>query len=76
MRSAVECKIAGVCAGFADYFDMDPTLMRLLWVLITFITGIIPGLVTYLLAWWMMPLAPRYVAAPTAGRTTQGAPTS
>ena len=76
MRSRAESKIAGVCSGFADYFEMDPTLMRLLWVLITFISGIVPGLVVYLVAWAIMPLAPVYVAAPEQGRTAQGAQTS
>ncbi len=75
MRSSAESKIAGVCSGFADYFEMDPTLMRLLWVLVTFITGIVPGLVVYLVAWVIMPLAPLYVAAPERGHTAQGAQT-
>jgi phage shock protein C len=75
MRSSAESKIAGVCSGFADYFEMDPTLMRLLWVLVTFITGIVPGLVVYLVAWAIMPLAPLYVPAPERGRTAQGAQT-
>src|SRR5579871_6460089 len=48
-----EKKIAGVCAGFARYFDVDVTLMRLLWLLVALITGV--GFVVYLVAWMAMP---------------------
>ena len=47
-------KIAGVCAGFARYFDVDVTLMRILWVAGAILSG---GLViiVYLVAWLLMP---------------------
>jgi phage shock protein C len=73
MRSALDQKLAGVCGGMADYFEMDSTLMRLLWVLITFFTGIVPGIVVYVVAWMIMPLAPLYVAAAAAAQ--QNSPT-
>jgi phage shock protein C len=47
-------KIAGVCAGFARYLDMDVTLMRILWLALLFVSGGIAGLV-YLGAWIIMP---------------------
>lgn len=47
-------KIAGVCAGFARYLDMDVTLMRILWLALLLISGGIVGLV-YLGAWIIMP---------------------
>ncbi len=34
MRSSTDKKIAGVCAGLADYFDMDPTIIRVIWLLL------------------------------------------
>jgi len=37
VRSTNDRKVAGVCAGVADYFDMDPTLVRILWALATLI---------------------------------------
>jgi phage shock protein C len=40
-------KLAGVCAGLADYFDLDPTLMRVIFLVATFFTGIVPGIVLY-----------------------------
>ena len=39
--------IAGVCAGVAEYFDADPTVIRAAYVLLFFITGIIPLLIVY-----------------------------
>jgi phage shock protein C len=64
MRSSVDCKIAGVCGGIAEYMDVDPTVVRLVWVLITFFTGIVPGIVAYLVAWLVMPVTPLPVAEP------------
>ncbi len=46
-------KISGVCAGFARYFDMDVTLMRIVWLVTAIFTGI--GFVAYLVAWIAMP---------------------
>jgi phage shock protein C len=57
-RSLIDSKIAGVCGGLAEYFDMDPTLVRLLWVIVTVFTGFVPGIFVYLLAWIIMPVAP------------------
>ena len=47
-------KIAGVCAGFAQYFDVDVTLMRIIWLVLVFVPPGI-GLIGYLLAWLVMP---------------------
>jgi phage shock protein C len=55
MRSRADKKIAGVCAGLAEYFDLDVTLVRVLCVFIALATGVCPGVVTYLLAWIIVP---------------------
>jgi phage shock protein C len=47
-------KIAGVCAGFARYFDVDVTLVRIIWLILVF-TPPGAGLIGYLLAWLVMP---------------------
>lgn len=60
MRPRAERKIAGVCAGLAEYFDLDVTLVRVLWIVITFFTGIIFGLVGYIVAWIVMPEEPEH----------------
>ncbi len=49
-------KIAGVCAGFARYLDVDPVLIRVLWLALAFGAGI--GFVGYLIAWIIMPKDP------------------
>jgi phage shock protein C len=58
MRPRAERKIAGVCAGLAEYFDLDVTLVRVLWLVVTFFTGIIFGLIGYIVAWIVMPEEP------------------
>ncbi len=61
-----EKKIAGVCAGFARYLDMDITLVRVVWLAVALMTGV--GFIAYLAAWLIMPsdhgLEPRTVLAP------------
>ncbi len=64
MRSAADSKIAGVCGGIAEYMDVDSTVVRLVWVLVTFFTGVVPGIIAYLVAWAVMPEAPLPVVTP------------
>ncbi len=52
-RSKQEKMIAGVCGGMAEYFDVDPTIVRLLWVALTFVAG--SGLFCYLIAMIVIP---------------------
>jgi phage shock protein C len=47
-RSKVDRIFAGVCSGFADYFSIDPTIVRVLWLVITFLSGIWTGILAYL----------------------------
>ena len=57
MRSTTDKRIAGVCGGCAKYFGMDPTIMRILWLVLAF--GLPPaGLFGYLAAWILMPQEP------------------
>ena len=53
-RSTNDRIIGGVCAGFADYFHLDPTIMRLIYIALTLITGGI-CIIIYLLFWFLMP---------------------
>lgn len=53
--SSTNKKFLGVCGGLAEYLDADPTIVRLVWVLLTLFTGIVPGTLAYLLAWAVMP---------------------
>ncbi len=52
-RSKKDRMIAGVCGGMAEYFDIDPTLVRLALVLITLMGG--AGILAYIVAWIIMP---------------------
>ena len=70
VRPRAERKIAGVCAGLAEYFDLDVTLVRVLWLVVTFFSGIIPGIVGYVVAWIVMQEEPEYAAAPQAQQVT------
>ncbi|MFH2037127.1 MAG: PspC domain-containing protein [Candidatus Zixiibacteriota bacterium] len=55
-RSRVDSKIAGVCGGLGDYFDIDPTIIRIIAIISIFIHGI--GLLAYIVAWIAMPQYP------------------
>jgi phage shock protein C len=59
-------KIAGVCLGVAEYFDVDVTLVRLVWLITSFMTGI--GLISYPIAWIVMPEEPLLLAAPAGAQ--------
>lgn len=54
-RSATDRKIAGICAGIAEYLDTDPTVIRLATVVLALITGIFPFILGYIIAWWIVP---------------------
>jgi phage shock protein C len=47
-------KIAGVCIGIANYLDIDPTVVRVIWIFLL-IPGGIPGLLPYILCWIAIP---------------------
>jgi phage shock protein PspC (stress-responsive transcriptional regulator) len=55
-RTRDDHMIAGVCAGIAEYFDVDPTLIRIIFVLLALAGG--PGLLAYLILWVIMPERP------------------
>jgi phage shock protein C len=67
MRSSTDKKIGGVCAGLADYFDMDPTVIRVIWLLLLICAG--TGLLAYVILWIVLPLAPGGVV-PTSATTS------
>ena len=45
--------IGGVCAGLAEYLDLDPTIVRIVWVLMVFFAGF--GGLSYVILWLVMP---------------------
>lgn len=44
--------VAGVCSALVEYFDVVPTLVRLLWALLTICGGFVGGALAYAMAWW------------------------
>jgi phage shock protein PspC (stress-responsive transcriptional regulator) len=55
-RRSSEGRLGGVCAGIAEYFDADVTLVRLAWVILSiFPGGILGGVLAYIAAWIVMP---------------------
>jgi phage shock protein C len=66
-RPMHEKKIAGVCAGFARYLDVDPTLMRIIWLVVALTTGV--GFIAYIIAWIAMPRDEQVTGFPVAQRT-------
>jgi phage shock protein C len=55
-RSAAEKKIAGVCGGIGEFADIDPTIVRLVFVVLGLATGFFPFLFGYLIAWIIVPV--------------------
>ena len=57
-------KIAGVCLALANNMNADPTLIRVLWVVLSLMTALIFGVVAYFVAWILIPEEPEVVVAP------------
>ncbi|HZK54004.1 MAG TPA: PspC domain-containing protein [Desulfosporosinus sp.] len=53
-RSSLDNKIGGVCGGIAEYFELDPSLVRMGAILLLFVAG--TGFLAYLVAWVFIPL--------------------
>ena len=50
--------IAGVCSGIAEYFDLDVSLVRIGYVLLSIISAAFPGILVYIIAWIIIPKEP------------------
>jgi phage shock protein PspC (stress-responsive transcriptional regulator) len=76
-RSSRDRQLAGVAAGMAEYFDIDPTVVRILWILSAFIGGF--TIVLYVILAFVIPLDPAGATAPgswpeAAGEMPAGSP--
>ena len=56
--SSTDKKLSGVCGGIAEYFAIDPSLVRLAWVILTILSGIVPGIIAYIIAAIVIPQRP------------------
>ncbi|HEX9690142.1 MAG TPA: PspC domain-containing protein [Thermoanaerobaculia bacterium] len=61
-RSNRNKMIAGVCGGLAEYLNVDPTVMRILYVLVSILSAAFPGVIAYIILMFLMP-PPEEVAA-------------
>ena len=48
--------LAGVCGGIAEYLNMDPTIIRVIWVVLSLAYGV--GILAYIVCWFLIPVNP------------------
>lgn len=59
LRSNQQKMLGGVCGGLAEYFDLDVSLVRLIFVGVALLTAILPMVLFYLIAWLVIPATSR-----------------
>lgn len=57
-RSREHHVLMGLCGGIAQYYDVDPNLVRLISAVVTVLTGVFPGIIAYILGVFIVPLEP------------------
>jgi len=55
IKSSYDRKVAGVCGGIAEYFNVDPTAVRVGYALVSLFSGIFPGIIIYIILAVIMP---------------------
>lgn len=55
-RSDTDKKIAGICGGLSEMLSYDSTIIRLIFVFITVLTGLVPAIVAYIVGWLIIPV--------------------
>ena len=73
-RSQQHKVVGGVIGGIAEYFDRDPGLLRLLYVLISIVSAAFPGIFVYLILWALIPLSEKTQTSPARPSTASGEP--
>ena len=58
-RSSTQKMLGGVCSGLANYFDLDISLMRLIFVAVALVTALFPMTLFYIIAWIVIPSQPQ-----------------
>ena len=75
-RSSTDAKIGGVCGGIAEFMGTDPTLVRRLWAVLAIVPGcLVGGILAYIAAWIIVPMATP-VHAPAAATPSHANQTS
>jgi phage shock protein C len=65
-RSKINRVFSGVCGGLGDYLNVDPVVLRLVWVILTFFSSVVPGIVAYFIATLIIPLENSTIKEATA----------
>lgn len=60
-RSNTNKIFGGIIGGIGEYFDVDPALLRLAWLLVLIFTGVVPGLIAYIVALFVVPQKPKEI---------------
>jgi phage shock protein C len=68
--------IGGVCAGLADYLEIDATLIRLLFVAVGLLTALFPMFLFYIIAWIIVPIREEVVEIRKSDKTEKDTPKS
>jgi phage shock protein C len=55
MRSKTNRMVAGICGGIGEYFGIDANIIRVVWIVITALSGFLPGILAYVLVWLVVP---------------------
>ena len=58
--------VGGVCGGLGEYLDLDPTVVRVLFLIATFVTGVLPMLIAYIVMMFVIPKSQELMAPPPA----------
>jgi phage shock protein C len=56
-RSKENKVVSGLIGGVGEYFEVDPVIIRLFWIVIVVLTGVVPGIIAYLLGIFVVPKA-------------------
>ena len=60
LRRSNNKMLAGVCAGLAEYFDVDPTMVRVVYAVLTIFSAAFPGILLYIILMLIMPNQGQY----------------
>jgi phage shock protein C len=73
--SLTDKKLGGVCGGIAEYFDVDSTIVRLIWVVLSVVPGgFVGGALAYFIAWIIIPKPPAFASKAAGAATVQTSP--
>ena len=68
-RSDTNTVFAGICGGLGEYAEVDPVLIRLVWLLVVIFTGVVPGVLAYIIAIFIIPKKTASASAPASSNT-------